>query len=147
MKINVTSEQFISLILIYLLDKINNPDEMEPHSDEFDKVVRKLDQMKPVLTQYYLGTDINDRIYYKRIRDAFRDTDYSTDYVINIIEGKMNESGVVEDDGQDIDFYKFKSLLKKSIKLINKRKFHKGKYLSEEALDKIIDKVLKEEQQ
>jgi len=152
MKINVSPEEFAGIVMIYLLDKINNLEEIKPYSEEFEKIWDKLSILKPLLVNYYLNCDINNRIFYKRIRDAFQKEDFSKDYVVNIINKNVSEEYKDDDieekeiiNENELEFFKTKEVVKKVVNLINKRRFYKGTYLSEKELNKIIEKVLKEE--
>ncbi len=151
MKINVTPEEFTSIMMIYFLDKLNNLEELRPHTEEFEKIWSKMDKLKAVLTQFYLNTDINNRIYYKRLRDVFEEKNFSQSYIINIVSGDLNENEILNEEKEtdvvnkeEIEFYKIKEIIKKVINLINKRRFYKGRYLSDKEMDKIINKVLEE---
>lgn len=148
MKINVTPEEFTSIIFLYLLDKINRPEEVGPHGESFDEIFEKLNQLKSHLARFFLSTDINNRIYYKRIRDVFVKEEFNTDYVIRIVENDLNESINEETQDQENsanDFYRIKDIVKKTISSMNKRKFYKGSYISEAEMDKIIEKIIERE--
>ena len=156
MKINVTQEEFVSVILIYLLDKINNRDNVFPFNEEIEKIIDKMKVIKPQLTKHYLNA-FDSRIYYKRIRDAFKSQKFSGNYVINIVDKKTNEeiekseidlldeSDILKDNyKEELLFYKIKEAVKTTIKKIKKRRFYKATPLSEEELERMIKKVIKE---
>jgi len=151
MKINITAEELVSIMLLYLLDKINHSEELRPHDKEFENIFKKIEFLKPELSKFFLNTNINNRIFYKRLRDVFVKNKYNFNYVINIKENNLNESyieGLEEIDkenNQNNDFYRIKELLKKTINILRKRRFYRGSYTTEKEMDEIIKKVLKEE--
>lgn len=148
MKINISPEEFTSIIIIYLLDKINNADEIAPDTEEFDKLVKNLERSKSHLAKFYLNTDINNRIYYKRLRSVLEKEGIAETFTINIIKNEeINESENInksDDEDHNVDKNEIKSLVKDIIKKIRKRRFYKATYMSDEDLDKIIKKVMKE---
>jgi hypothetical protein len=72
MKINVSSEQWSDLILIYLLDTIRKPKAMESTSQDFKEFMEKARQvLRPLLIRHYLNADVEQRVKYRLIRSAF----------------------------------------------------------------------------
>lgn len=154
MKIKVSPEEFFNVIMIYLLDKINNPEKVGPWNDEIDDIIDKMrSTIKGDLINHYLSLDSDQKIYYKRIRDVFKKTDFSGNYTISIKDKYANESTDEQDDllneenietGQNIsNQYEIRSIIKETIQKIKKRKFYKSTYLSESELDAIINNVIK----
>lgn len=148
MKINITPEEFTSIIIIYLLDKVNNTEEIAPDNEEFDKFIDNLERVKSYLTKFYLNTDINNRIYYKRLRSVLEKEGIDQTFTINIIKKEgVNEAeniNNIHEEENKVKPSEIKNLVKDIIKRIRKRKFRKATYLSDEELDKIITKAIKE---
>lgn len=149
MKINVSPEEFASIIMVYLLDKINNNEELEPDNENFNEVMEKFDRMKSHLAQFYLNTDINNRIYYKRLRSVLEREGKDERFTINIFkkEEETNESESINnlhEEENKVDKGELKTLIKDVIKRIRKRKFRKATYMSDSELEKIISKAIKD---
>ena len=146
MKINVTTDELVSIFLIYLLDKINNPDELYPKNEEFEKIMGRMEKLKSHLTKFYLDSEISNRIYYKRIRDAFEKEKFSENYVINIIDKSLVESQKIDesDINNNINFFEIKEIVKNTVQKIRKFKFKKSSIMKDSDLDKIIEKSIKE---
>lgn len=147
MKINVTTDELVSILFIYLLDKINNQDELYPKDKKFDEIIGRLEKLKPQLTRFYLDSDISNRIYYKRIREAFEKEELSKSYVINIIDKSLVESNKINENEINKDtmnFFEIKDIVKKTIQKIRKFKFKKSSMLKDDDLEKLIEKSIKE---
>jgi len=142
MKINITPEEFTSIIMIYLLDKINNYDEIIPNNDEFDNIFKSLEKIKSHLTRFYLNSDINSRIYYKRLRGITYKEGMLDNFTINIKKPNGVSENNLELNENEINKYELKDIVKQVIKTVKKRKFYKATYLSDEDLDKIIMKII-----
>jgi len=72
MKINVTSEQWSDLVLMFLLDTIRKPKVMESTSPDFKEFMDKARQvMRPLLIRHFLNADVEQRVKYRLIRSAF----------------------------------------------------------------------------
>lgn len=146
MKINITPEQFASIIIIYLLDKINNREDIIPDNESFEDLIDNIKKMKSHLTRFYLNSDINNRIYYKRLRRMMDKEGSMDNFTISIKKpNKTNESldeNSLELNENEINKHELKDLVKKVIKAVKKRKFYKATYLSDEDLDKIIMKII-----
>jgi len=68
--LNLTSSEFADIALIWLFDQAMNPDQVknERFKDFLDKNSPKL---KAPLIKYYLDTDSDKRLMYKRIKGVF----------------------------------------------------------------------------
>lgn len=147
MKINITPEEFASIIMIYLLDRINNEEELIPDEEEFNKLMNNLERVKSYLVKFYLNSDVNNRIYYKRLRSVLEKDGLAETFTIKINKkSSTNESENINKIEKDtkINEVEVKSLVKDVIKKIRKRKFKKSTYMSEEELDNIIRKTINE---
>ena len=145
MRINITPEEFARIVMIYLLDKVNNPDEIYPEGEDFDKIVEDLQKVKSSLTRFYLDADIDSKIYYKRLRGLMKKDNTTERFTIQVQRKEQtNESENINNAQQDneINKYQIKDIVKRVIKTIRKRRFHKARFLSDEELDAIIEKII-----
>ena len=145
MRINITPEEFARIVMIYLLDKVNNPDEVYPEGEDFDKIVEDLQKVKSSLTRFYLDADIDSKIYYKRLRGLMKKDNTTERFTIQVQRKEQtNESENINNAQQDneINKYQIKDIVKRVIKTIRKRRFHKARFLSDEELDAIIEKII-----
>ena len=92
-KVNVTNKTYPNIAVIaYLFDKLLHPEEISVGNELFDKFA---DQLKrkgflPLIRDYYLSMDAQDRIKYKYIKDAFEGFTTSN-AVINIVPEKFEK--------------------------------------------------------
>ena len=145
MRINITPEEFARIVMIYLLDKVNNPDEIYPEGEDFDKIVEDLQKVKSSLTRFYLDADIDSKIYYKRLRGLMKKDNTTERFTIQVQRKEQtNESENINNAQQDneINKYQIKDIVKRVIKTIRKRRFYKARFLSDEELDAIIEKII-----
>ena len=145
MRINITPEEFARIVMIYLLDKVNNPDEVYPEGEDFDKIVEDLQKVKSSLTRFYLDADIDSKIYYKRLRGLMKKDNTTERFTIQVQRKEQtNESENINNAQQDneINKYQIKDIVKRVIKTIRKRRFYKARFLSDEELDAIIEKII-----
>jgi hypothetical protein len=79
----VTPEEYASLTISFLLDKMLHPDEVVPDNEEFNDVIKKMKgaSMQAYFTKYYIKTSPFDRMQYKRIKDVFDGTTESTQII------------------------------------------------------------------
>lgn len=147
MKINITPDEFASIIIIYLLDKVNNTEDLYADNETFNDLIENLERVKSYLTKFYLNTELDNRIYYKRLRPVLEKESPMDSFTINIRkENEANESENINKlhEEDKISHVEVKELVKKTIKMIRKRKFRKATYMSDEELDKIIAKAIKD---
>ena len=71
MRINLTDEQWSDLVLIFLLDTIKKPKVMESTSDDFKEFMERGKVMKANLVRHFLNMDVEMRVKYRLIRNAF----------------------------------------------------------------------------
>jgi len=85
-KINVNSEQWSDIVLIYLLDTIKKEKVGESTSKEYKAFMRKARQMiRPLLIKHFLDMDPEMRVKYRLMRGAFTRDDRATVDIINKI--------------------------------------------------------------
>lgn len=161
MKINITPEEFADLVVVFLFDKIVRNDEVIPEYEAFNEIVENLEKKgaKSPLMQYYLSLDAEERRNYKRINGAFTNGSQSN-YTINIAmeKEKRNEDEQLteaqevdvekEEEPSKKDVYFIKDIVKKTIQKMKSIKFRsaKKKVLTDDDLEKIIQKVIRDEQ-
>lgn len=72
MKINLTTEQWSDVILMFLLDTLKRPKVYESTSEDFKEFMEKAKApMKPLLVRHFLNADVEERVKYRLIRSAF----------------------------------------------------------------------------
>lgn len=70
--INIKPEDFADLVVLFLLDKIANPDMIVPNNEMFNKFIENVsNKIKPQLVEYFLNLDALSRVQYKRIQPPF----------------------------------------------------------------------------
>ena len=151
------AEKFSKLIIIFLLDKIVNEDEVLPNDEELNKLNEVLQgkQVKPHLLKQYLSFDTKNRNYYRRIKDAFyTDEDTNQKFTIEINPDKVTNESNEEDDSQinedtsDSSFYSsqmfsyIKDVVYSVIKRIRKQKLRTPKQI---IVDGDIEKIIESE--
>lgn len=83
--INITSDNFADLVVLFLLDKVANPDEVVPDNEMFNQFIEKVGtKIKPQLVQYFLNLDALSRVQYKRIQPPLLKDGSKTTYTIAI---------------------------------------------------------------
>ena len=135
--INIDKDEFADIVISFLLDNLIN-DEVVPNNEEFESVMNIMRKggMKSHFLHYYLNTDPMTRGRYKLIKPAFTNK-AKGNYSINIkkdnkIKDKRNHSVI-------------KSVVKKSLRLIKSNKRRYGNFITEDTVDKIVEKVIQEE--
>lgn len=149
MRINITREEFAILICIYLLDKLNNSDEVKPiDNEDLNGFFDKIKFMKPILLKIYMNSGFSSRALYKRIRDVFTDENLNKNYSINFINKSLVESEKLNEtestENIDYGFFEMKDIVKNTINKIRKYKNKKSSILRDEDLDKLIEKSITE---
>jgi len=140
--IHTTKEEFVDIILALLLDKILHPDEMINSNEDFNDMIDLMSRrgLKPLLLHYYMGTKAKSRSKWKHLRKNFL-AGKSSSGSINMSAGKEDDQDT-EDEPIKENINNVKDLVKKSIKSINYHRQRSNFPLSEDKIDKIIDKVL-----
>jgi hypothetical protein len=83
--INITSNEFADLAVLFLLDKVANPDEVVPNNEMFNEFIEKVGtKIKPQLVQYFLNLDAYSRVMYKRIQPPLLKDGNKSTYTIAI---------------------------------------------------------------
>lgn len=146
MLINMTPEDFMTFVLIYLLDKINNQEELRPIDPEIDELMSNIQVIRSYLTRFYLQTDGNKRVVYNRMRKAFDRSGYSRRYTINILDDVSEAKNLSEESGnvpiQD-DVFMVKEIVKDAVKQVQKRELKTNFPLSESSLENIVSNSIK----
>ena len=141
-KINVTNKTFPNIAVIaFLFDKLLHRDEVSVGNELFEKFVDQLKQkgFLPLIRDYYLKMDPQDRLKYKLIKDAFEGVTTSNN-VINIVPEKFEKKPGPEKKG----------FIKKIIqKIVSDKELEKDEfdYLIEKWLEKIDEFERKVEEQ
>lgn len=79
MKVNVTSEQWSDLVLMFLLDTIRKKKVLDSTSDEFKEFMEKGRQaIRPLLIKHFLHADVETRVKYRLIKSAFTNKERAT---------------------------------------------------------------------
>ena len=83
--INITSDEFADLVVLFLLDKVANPDGVVPNNEMFNKFIERVgNKIKPQLVQYFLDLDAYSRVMYKRIQPPLLKDGNKSTYTIAI---------------------------------------------------------------
>lgn len=108
MQLNLTPQEFADFVMIFLMDKIVNKNEVVTGNPRFENFIEKAGSViKPTLVKQYLDMDSITRVNYKRIKD--------------VLEGanKTHRIRIVPSDEEEIKVQKKKDgILKKVIKKI-----------------------------
>jgi len=120
--LNLTPSEFADVSVMFLFDKILHPDEIVTSNEKFNKFADDIKGkgIKAPLTNYYMKSDSETRLNYKRIKDIF---DGTTDSIQQIrigpekeVKGKGVEKKGKEKKGIAARLKKFgKKILKKLI--------------------------------
>ncbi len=91
-KINVTNKTYPNIVISYLFDKLLHPDEVSVGNELFDKFAGQLKKkgFLPIIRDYYLNMDSQDRLKYKLIKDAF-EAITTSNAVIQIVPEKFEK--------------------------------------------------------
>ena len=91
-KINVTNKTYPNIVVAYLFDKLLHPEEVSVGNELFDKFAAQLKQkgFLPIIRDYYLNMDSQDRLKYKLIKDGF-EAITTSNTVIQIVPEKFEK--------------------------------------------------------
>lgn len=91
-KINVTNKTYPNIVIAYLFDKLLHPEEVSVGNELFDKFVIQLKKkgFLPIIRDYYLNMDSQDRLKYKLIKDGF-EAITTSNTVIQIVPEKFEK--------------------------------------------------------
>jgi len=91
-KINVTNKTYPNIVVAYLFDKLLHPEEVSVGNELFDKLAGQMKQkgFLPIIRDYYLNMDSQDRLKYKLIKDAF-EAITTSNAVIQIVPEKFEK--------------------------------------------------------
>jgi len=91
-KINVTNKTYPNIVIAYLFDKLLHPEEVSVGNELFDKFVLQLKKkgFLPIIRDYYLNMDSQDRLKYKLIKDGF-EAITTSNTVIQIVPEKFEK--------------------------------------------------------
>jgi hypothetical protein len=91
-KINVTNKTYPNIVIAYLFDKLLHPEDVSVGNELFDKFVIQLKKkgFLPIIRDYYLNMDSQDRLKYKLIKDGF-EAITTSNTVIQIVPEKFEK--------------------------------------------------------
>jgi len=70
-QLHFTPEDFATFVLIFLMDKVINPEKLVVKNERFNEFIEKnSSRLKPILMKYYLDSDAVERVNYKRLKDV-----------------------------------------------------------------------------
>jgi len=71
-KITIDQEQWSDIVLVYILDTIQKAKQLEGTSETYKEFIREIGTtIRPKLIKHFLDTDVEIRVLYRLIRDAF----------------------------------------------------------------------------
>ena len=71
-KITIDQKQWSDIVLVYMLDTIQKAKQLEGSSDEYKEFIREIGTtIRPKLIKHFLNMDVEIRVLYRLIRDAF----------------------------------------------------------------------------
>ena len=134
---SLTKEQFIDYLVAFLLDKTYKPDEIYPEHEDFNKLMKQLKSrgIDNILLSYYISSDPEVRNKYKATRKIF--TAGNKQALTISLRGNIEKEKKTKKT--------LKSLVKKALRLMKAHKKRSGFPLSEERVDRIIERVMIEE--
>ena len=138
--INVTPNEFTDIVASFLIDNMVG-DDLLLENEEWDIIIKKMEKcgLKSYLMHMYMNMDTKTRTKYKNINNIFQYPDMGR-YTINILRGKPKKDLPSKKKNSII-----KQMVKKSLKLIKSHRKRYGNLITEETVDKIIDRALKDE--
>ena len=91
-KINVTNKTYPNIVIAYLFDKLLHPEEVSVGNELFDKFTLQLKKkgFLPIIRDYYLNMDSQDRLRYKLIKDGF-EAITTSNAVIQVVPEKFEK--------------------------------------------------------
>lgn len=135
--VNIEKDEFVDFVVAFLLDKMIKEDEIFPNHDEFNDLIKVMKGrgIDKTFLSYYINSSPLVRNKYKSNRKVF--TPGSTDTLTIGIRGSVEAEKETSKTLKDI--------VKKAVKMIAAHKRRSGFPLNEEKLDKIIERVMREE--
>ena len=109
--INITPDKFADIALMFLSDKIINPEIAKGNKNFDDFISENGTRIKAALLKYYLDTSSRQRVQYKRIRGIFDGTDKSRHQIRIVPSGKEKEEEEEEKESGVVS--KIKKIMKK----------------------------------
>jgi hypothetical protein len=139
--INVTPNDFVDIVSCFLIDNMIG-DELLIDNEEWDIIISKMEKcgLKSYLMHMYMNMPSKTRTKYKYIDNIFHTDDIGR-YTINILRQSKSEKKLPLKKKNGI----IKQVIKKSLKMIKSHKKRYGNVITEETVDKIIDRALKNE--
>jgi hypothetical protein len=140
-KITIDRDEFVYLVMSFLLDNILHEDEMIIDNEDWKFIMEKikLGGLKAHLMQAYVRMDTERRVDYKRIKKVFYE-ESKTQYVIGI-------NGTPDLKEDTLYKYKMKDMIREVVRLIMKEKEKTGFTVSSEKVDRMVEEVVKKQQQ
>lgn len=160
MIIEIAPEEFSKLVLIFLLDKIINEEEMLPNDENLNQLNKLLQNRKSQLLKQYLSFNAKSRNNYRRLKEAFYPEEESTDKFTIVIdpnkiideENEIKENSLLEKENEKEEpenklysseiFYYVKDVVKSVIKKIRKKKVRSPRQI---IVDNDIEKIVQKE--
>lgn len=138
--INVTPNEFADIVVTFLIDNMVG-DDLLLENEEWDVIIDKMEKsgLKSYLMHMYMNMPTKTRNKYKYIDNIFQTPDMGR-YSINILRDKSKKDLPSKKKNSII-----KQVIKKSLKLIKAHRKRYGNLITEETVDKIIDKVIENE--
>lgn len=98
--LNLTSKEFADVAMVWLFDQVMNPEQVT-NEDLKDFIEKHSSKLKTPLLKYYLGTDSEVRLRYRRIGGVFDGSDKSIQQirigpVEKIEKAKKGKNGIVK---------------------------------------------------
>lgn len=134
---NLTKDEFVDFIVAFLLDKMIRGEEILPNNESFNELMKTMKSrgVDKLLLNHYISSDPLVRNKYKSVRKVF--TPGSKDSLTVSLQGDVRKE---KDTKRTL-----KDLVKKALKIVVAHKRRSGFPLSEEKVEKIIEKVMIEE--
>lgn len=140
-QINVSPDEFADIIICFLLDNFRSENTtLLPDNELWTEFVSLLERrgLEPQTLRYYMKLDANTRVSYKRIKGSFESGNNET--------SRINISAKHESPDRKSKL-EIKDTIKNVIKLAKQVRESTGFPVNDEKLDKIIDHVIKQEEQ
>jgi len=132
-------EEFSDIIIKFLLDSLMNRG-IDIKNEEFQEILLKMEKcnIKPYMIHAYINMDSKTKQKYKIFKKVFEKNASGNSTVV--ITPVKKEKEKISKDKESL----IKTIVKKSLKLIKSHKNRYGQLISEETVDKIIEKSIKE---
>jgi hypothetical protein len=142
-KITVTPDEFVDFVISFLLNKMIHKKEMLGDNERFNDIVERMERggLKSHLLQAFLKFDSQQRMQFKRIKDVFEGKD-NVRNTIDILPDRTSKEKAFRNKG-DNSF--LNEIIKRVIKEARSYRIRTGCLISNDKMERLIDKVLTEE--